>query len=247
MDREKQWLLEEKYGGKKCDAFFADVRLLESGVPLGYVIGFVPFLDTRIHLDSHPLIPRVETEYWTKLAIETINDSAIDQPVVLDLCAGSGCIGVAIAKHGTDVAVDFAEIDKKHHATIRKNLEENTLSSVTTHIFGGDLFSDIPERARYHFILTNPPYIDPTLNRTDELVRKHEPHQALYGGKKGFEVIATIIHASPKYLASRGQLWIEHEPEQRSSIENLALKNNFLCTTRKDQYDVERYSILVLQ
>ena len=68
------WLLEEKYNGEKTDSFFTDCRKLALGEPLGYIIGHVPFLNTKIHLDSRPLIPRPETEYWTELAINQIKE-----------------------------------------------------------------------------------------------------------------------------------------------------------------------------
>src|SRR5690606_26669366 len=101
LNQEEQWLLEEKYAGAESEAFRADLKRLTGGEPLGYVIGHVPFLDCRIHLDSHPLIPRPETEYWVEKAMVAIKEVAGGpeaRPLhVLDLCAGSGCIGVAVA------------------------------------------------------------------------------------------------------------------------------------------------------
>ena len=100
MKKEITWLLKEKYNGIKDPSFYKDCQRLKDGEPLGYVIGQVPFLNTIIHLDSKPLIPRVETEYWVERAIEVIvkQASSVEKPLrVLDLCAGSGCIGVAVS------------------------------------------------------------------------------------------------------------------------------------------------------
>ncbi|MFT5036848.1 MAG: release factor glutamine methyltransferase [Candidatus Azotimanducaceae bacterium] len=253
MGTEEQWLLDEKHNGETTPGFFTDVQRLQSGEPLGYIIGYVPFLDCQIHLDSRPLIPRPETEYWTEIALQEIADSK--QVRVLDLCAGSGCIGVSVRKAlqstRTNMHVDFAEIDITHHATIHKNLTENV--SDTNHnqaqssVYGGDLFAEVPSDVQYDFILANPPYIDPALDRTDSSVRQYEPHNALYGGELGIELVTRIIAESSLYLSHAGQLWVEHEPEQSVSIAALAEKYNFLCTTHKDQYDLERYSILMLQ
>jgi len=71
-NQELDWLLKEKYHGVESEAFHADCARLATGEPLGYLIGHVPFLNCTIHLDSHPLIPRPETEFWTEQAIAEI-------------------------------------------------------------------------------------------------------------------------------------------------------------------------------
>lgn len=307
MNRDEEWVLKEKYGGEKSAGFFTDCERLTAGEPLGFVIGFVPFLDCKIWLDSHPLIPRPETEYWVEHAIKTINvqnsakilqstegspreipratlgdttgckvlprvalgrtlanqeiayhshkeamspdtehiDRAQSEIKVLDLCAGSGAIGVAVAKAIADAHVTFSEIDDAHRPTIFKNLEENSIPCTRYQVFTSDLFSNIS--GRFTYILSNPPYIDPALNRTEPSVKDHEPHQALYGGDSGLELITSIIATSPKHLTPGGQLWLEHEPEQTKAIRRLGAAHGFKTTTHTDQYGVERYSILVLQ
>jgi len=250
--QEMQWLLKEKYGGEKTDAFFADCRKLALGEPLGYLIGHVPFLSTTIHLDSRPLIPRVETEYWVQKAIEVMR-SFCEQGLqltdpghlsMLDLCAGSGCIGVAVAHELPQAHVSFSEIEVRHLETIKKNCIENKIESERTTMFHTSLFQNIPHR--YDFILTNPPYIDNELNRVDPSVKDFEPHLALFGGAGGLDVIASIIADAPHHLTPQGQLWIEHEPEQVHEISDLATSYGFTITTHPDQYNVSRYSILVL-
>jgi len=99
----------------------------------------------------------------------------------------------------------------------------------------------------FDFILTNPPYIDPALDRTESSVKSHEPHLALFGGQNGLAIINNIVTQAPQYLRDGGQLWIEHEPEQVEAIHLLAAHNGFSVVTNKDQYDVERFSILLLQ
>jgi len=249
--QEMKWLLEEKYGGEKSKAFFADCKRLVLGEPLAYLIGHTPFLNCKIWLDSHPLIPRPETEFWVEEAIKTIRDGATmslglteTTPRILDLCAGSGCIGVAVAKAIPVARVDFSEIDSSHLPTIKKNLEENRISTDRTQVSHTNLFENLT--GKYDFILSNPPYIDASLNRTEESVIKNEPYLALFGGEKGLEIIDQIIEDAPTYLKPGGQLWIEHEPEQSETISKLGKKGGFSVTTHKDQYETERYSILVL-
>ncbi|MEX0913065.1 MAG: hypothetical protein WDZ56_00890, partial [Candidatus Paceibacterota bacterium] len=75
LNKEEGWLLEEKYGGEKTAGFSADLKRLACGEPLGFVIGHVPFFGCRIYLDSHPLIPRLETEFWVEKAIVAIKEA----------------------------------------------------------------------------------------------------------------------------------------------------------------------------
>jgi HemK-like putative methylase len=241
MTRDEAWLLKEKYNGIESEAFLADCARLSEGEPLAYVIGHIPFLNTEIFLESHPLIPRTETEFWVEEALKGIGK---EKPArVLDLCAGTGCIGVAVLKSLPLAHVDFGEVDENHHETIRKNIRENDIESSRTHIYGGDLFQNL--HGQYDFILSNPPYIDPILDRTAESVTNHEPHQALFGGVLGMEFIERIIVESPKFLNTPGVLYIEHEPEQVERIHELAGLHGFTVTTMKDQYGTLRFSRLL--
>ncbi len=240
MTKNEAWLLNEKYNGEKTEGFFTDCKRLALGEPLAYVIGSIPFLNTNIYLDSLPLIPRPETEFWTEKAINEIKKTP--NPKVLDLCAGSGAIGVAVAKTAPETIVHFAELDKTHLPTIGKNLEANSISCTRYKVWQSDLFENVTET--YDFILTNPPYIDPELDRTQASVKNYEPHVALYGGMDGMELIEKIIKEANAHLTPNGQLWIEHEPEQTTVITKIADAYNFSVSAHKDQFGIIRYSVL---
>lgn len=243
MTQDEKWLLKEKYNGKKSVAFFAECKRLTSGEPLAYVIGHVPFLNTTIRLDSHPLIPRLETEYWVSKVIHEISARGKSSVRILDLCAGSGCIGVSVLKAVPQAHVDFAEIDVRHHPTIFKNISENHIAPERAHIIDGDLFEHV--HGTYDYILSNPPYIDESLGRTEESVTLHEPHLALWGGKNGIEIIERVIKHSHAHLASGGLLYLEHEPEQKDAIATLAKFYGFKTVTSYfDQYGTIRYTRL---
>lgn len=240
-----EWLLREKFGGVKSEAFYTACKEMALGKPLAYLIGWSPFLDCKIWLDSEPLIPRPETEFWAEKAIQAMRTKNLVSPRVLDLCAGSGCIGVAVAKSFPTAGVDFSEIDARHIPTIKKNLRENGLNEENSIIAHTNLFKNLPHR--YDFVFSNPPYIDESLERADESVTENEPYVALFGGVDGMEVISQIIEQAPNYLNPNGELWLEHEPEQTTAIYAIGRAHGFAVTTHNDQYGVERYSILVLQ
>jgi HemK-like putative methylase len=205
--------------------------------PEAYQIGSVPFIHSEIYLDSRPLIPRTETEYWVDLAIKEIKESGIENPRILDLCAGSGCIGVAVLKEIPSARVDFGEIDGRHHETIRKNIEINGIDGARACIFGGNLFENI--KGEYDFILSNPPYINPELkDRVEESVSLYEPEIALYGGKDGTEIIENMLNGLNQHLTQKGVLYLEHEPEQ---VGYLSSKIGYF-DTREDQFGRKRFS-----
>jgi release factor glutamine methyltransferase len=244
MTNDEMWLLREKYHGEKTEGFSADCDRLKNGEPLAYIIGHVPFMNTTIHLDSRPLIPRPETEHWVESAIKELHAYGGRTSVrVLDLCAGSGCIGVAVLTNVPNASVDFVEIDGEHHETIKKNIRENGIERSRVQIFGGDLFLNVHDT--YDCILANPPYIDPALDRTEESVRAYEPKGALYGGPGGMELIERIVKDAPGFLTEHGTLYMEHEPEQAEAIRELGERNGFLVTNHEDQYGVKRLTKLI--
>ena len=100
LDQEIQWLLKEKHQGKETKAFYKDIKRLQKGEPLSYVIGFCEFLNCNINLSLKPLIPRSETEYWVGRVVESLKLKVESRKTkVLDVFAGSGCIGVSIMRH----------------------------------------------------------------------------------------------------------------------------------------------------
>ncbi len=245
MTDDEIMLLNEKYNGQKTEEFFADCARLKKDEPLAYIIGFMPFLNTIIHLDSRPLIPRSETEFWVTYAIDHIRKvyARRKEIRVLDLCAGSGCIGVAVLKYVETARVDFVEIDTIHHPVITRNIEENMIDKNRTRIFGGDLFEHITDT--YDVILANPPYIDPALDRAEYSVTTFEPHLALYGGTGGLEIIERIIMNAGPHLNEDGFVYIEHEPEQTESIAYVSRTHTTLTAfPHTDQYGTLRYTVL---
>lgn len=242
--KEALWLLTEKYDGEKSEAYFSDLKKLEEGYPLAYLIGHVPFLGATIFLDSKPLIPRTETEYWTERAIHEMSH-ANEPTKVLDLCAGSGCVGIAVLAQIPHATVTFAEKTSRHHSTILRSLQYNDISPARYDIRGGDLFAEVT--GTHDYILANPPYIDKEANTIDRLVALHEPHDALFADEHGFALIKRILDSATQYLTPAGVLYIEHEPAHAEGLASAAHALHYHHHTHTDQYGVARFTRLTRQ
>lgn len=240
FEREKQWLLEEKYTGTESPDFFADVERLKAGAPLAYLIGTIPFLGTTIHLNSKPLIPRPETEYFVDYFLKKEIKQG-ENYTVLDLCAGSGCIGIAILYNNPYTHVDFGELKKKHIQQILENLHKNTISNERYKTFTSDMFESIPYK-RYDHIIANPPYISKDRKDTVQTsVLEHEDFDALFAEEEGLFFIKKIIREGKQYLKKNGSLFIEFDPWQKNDIEQYALSQNSTPSFIQDQYNLQRF------
>lgn len=205
MDQDTAWLIRDKYGGNSQDPRLQrDLERLAQGEPLAYVIGSIPFLGLTIHLDSRPLIPRPETEWWVELLTKHIGDAPVR---VLDLCAGSGAVGLSVLAHCPHAHVSFGEVDQEHEYTVRENLIRNHLDPSRATIRIGDLFEPF-KGEHFTIIATNPPYI-PEHRVVDESVSRYEPSIALYAGEDGLSFIRRIASEYRHYMDEGGQLWLE--------------------------------------
>lgn len=268
MTKDEQWLLDEKYGGVPTPEFEADKERLAHGEPLGYVIGYQPFLGLNIYLDSRPLIPRPETEWWTEQLLKeeqgtqgtlflerterdgaSQNNFSAEKYVVpktkfpacrkfLDLCAGSGAIGCAALKTLPYMEVFFGEIDPAHEATIQKNIRENNLDASRAHISIGDLFEPF-ENQQFDVIAANPPYI-PAGRTLDASVADYEPAQALYAGDDGLDLIRRIATGVRCHLTPVGEAWVEVDSAHAEAARALFATEGLTAEIRTDQYGAPR-------
>lgn len=214
-------LRREKYGGALDANMHDDIARLMKGEPLAYVIGTQPFLGVDVSLTTHPLIPRSETEWWTELLIEHVK--TLTDPSILDLCAGSGAIGLAVLKHVEGAHVSFAELSPEHLVDIRNSIEKNGLDSSRTTLSYGDVFAPYKDE-KFSVIATNPPYI-PEDRELPASVAHFEPHEALFSGTDGLALISRILQETPLYLKPGGELWLEFDAPQAKVVQNLALEH----------------------
>lgn len=235
--RDVDALIREKYdGNREAPGLATDSMRLEKGEPLAYVIGHIPFLGLSLDLFSHPLIPRPETEWWTNELITYIGERPLS---VLDLCAGSGAIGLAILKHCKNVRVSFGELMEEHEAVIRKNIVRNELDASRADVRIGDLFRPFLDET-FDLIATNPPYI-PKNRVLEKSVADFEPSEALFAGEDGLDVIRRIYGDVSAYIAPKGEVWMECDTENIEAASALAIEGGASYTKiRIDHYNRPR-------
>ena len=224
LKRDICWLIEnvhEPLSKTEQKILLKNIKKLQKGVPLAYVLGFVPFLDCKIFVNKHTLIPRPETELLVDMLIKqtNLNQKNIS---ILDLCSGSGCIGIALKKHLNESQVTLCEINKKCIQTIQKNANEN---NVFISVLRSDMFKNI--NSHFDMIVSNPPYIKTNdIKLLDKSVKKFEPNLALDGGNDGLKFYRIIAKNATNYLNDNGILALEIGFSQAKEIKKL-LKDNF--------------------
>ena len=187
------------------------------------------------------LIPRDDTCAVTELALEQALFLG-DQPRILDLCTGSGCIGLALASKIRDSKVTLADISRDALAVAKKNVNRLKLSGRVTCIAADALTEPDPFLGKFHMIVSNPPYITKgEMERLPESVKAYEPHLALYGGEDGLDFYRAICKNYRKALKPGGFLCFEFGMGQGDAVCELLENHAFTVLERaKDYRGVER-------
>lgn len=201
----------------------------KNGEPVAYIVGEKEFMGLNFKLNKDTLIPRPDTETIVEYLIEKFKGSA---PIILDLCCGSGCIGISLCKYIDGASAVLADISQGALLAAKENAELHMLNSRCSVIPINVLKEDFP--TGFDIIVSNPPYIPS--NVVDGLeVAKSEPRLALDGGISGlifYEAITPKAYAS---LNSGGVLAFEIGYDQADSVSEILEKNGFInIVTRKD-------------
>ncbi len=186
-------------------------RLVErrmAGEPVAYLIGEWEFYGLPLDISQDVLIPRADTEVLAEQAIAYIQQ--LGECRVLDLCAGSGCVGLAIAAQAPQARVVLGEIDDSALKICRQNIRRNSLSARVTPIQMDAREKPARSLGEFQCIISNPPYI-PTgdIAGLEPSVRDYEPHIALDGGADGMDFYRTITEQWKEALAPGGRLYFE--------------------------------------
>ncbi len=190
------------------------MSLLEKDYPVQYIIGYVDFYGLKINVNEFTLIPRYETEYLIELTLKEIKNMNLANPKILDLCTGSGAIGLTLKSLLPSSEVTLSDISKDALMVANKNKNELNLD---VNIIESDLFKNIP--GKFDVIISNPPYV-----MTNETLPKdvlYEPHLALYSGPKGIDHIEEIFKNIKSHLNNKYLIALEINEKSEPDITNL--------------------------
>lgn len=205
--------------------------------PLQYMFGEWSFYGRDFYVGVGALIPRADTEVLVEQALSEIKETAT--PKILDLCAGTGCIGITLAAERRDAAVTLVEKYREAISYLEKNVARN---GVSVKVVEGDVFQSAAAEQEYDLIVSNPPYIPEQDMNTVSPEVHFEPREALVGGgEDGLDFYRAIIENYRDSLKTGGKMMFEVGIGQAEAVRDLLADAGFKDTRiRKDYGDVER-------
>lgn len=204
------------------------VQQRAQGVPVAYLIGQRGFYEDVFTVNQNTLIPRADTEILVELAIE-LGLHQQDNLQILDLCCGTGCIGISVAKalvkQSKNIKLVLSDISKEALKVCNENCERilgdiGLKEKVKYEVVCANLFEGVKEEA-FDLVLSNPPYIASSVIETLEPQVKKEPRLALDGGEDGLEIIRMITEQAPKYMKEGSYLLMEIGYDQGDAVKEL--------------------------
>ncbi|MFD4369816.1 putative protein N(5)-glutamine methyltransferase [Rhodococcus sp. NPDC058521] len=195
------------------------VRRRISGTPLEYILGWTEFCGLRIPVSEGVFVPRRRTEFLVRVAAAQLFKDA----TIVDMCCGSGAVGVALAARSQSIHLHAVDIDP-----VCVRCAKTTVDAVGGTVHQGDLFDPLPRSmcGLVDLVVANAPYVP-----TDEIdlmpteARLHEPRAALDGGSDGLEIQRRLIAEAPNWLTPGGHLFIETSEKQSTATETLCRKS----------------------
>ncbi len=199
--------------------------------PLQYILGEWEFYGLPFYVGEGCLAPRSDTEVLVSLA----NEWLIRKPdaKVLDLCAGSGCVGITIAKKNPKVTVTLVEKYEVPFEYLNRNIKRNETENANAVL--ADIFTYEPN-GKFDLIVANPPYISTEEMSLLNEEAKLEPTTALFGGEDGLDFYRHILKEYKKYLNVGGSIMVEIGFSQGEAVKELFTQNGFINVQIKNDY-----------
>jgi len=223
------------------EEYIKNIKRLIMGEPLQYIIGVQEFMKLKFLVTKDVLIPQPDTEILVEEVIGILKN--IQNPVILDLCTGSGAIAIAIAKYVQNVKIYASDISKKALEIAKQNA---TLNGVANNInfIESNLFDKI-KNEKFDIIVSNPPYVPTNDIKKLPIDVQNEPHLALDGGKDGLDFYRKIAKEGYKYLNRQGYICLEIGYDQKNDVKKIIDKERRYVETycKKDLCQNDRIII----
>ena len=234
---------------RALEEFMLAVQERCNRVPLGHIIGMVEFDEMPLVVGSGMFIPRPHSQIIHKWLM---TGSALRSGAsVLDLCAGSGAIGLAIARRRPDLKVTCVEFDEIAMQYLKRNIDRLTCKGIRVDHLQADIRDEqafIQFKHQVGLIVANPPYVPQSQELLPEWSH-HHPQASIYSGNDGLELIRQIILLADKLLSPEGWLVIEHSEEQAQAIRELFRQSqitNIQTIIDKDASDASGSSVMTV-
>ena len=230
------------YASEQTGSVLQDaVNRLVSGEPLAYILGEWEFYGLKLYVNEHVLIPRDDTCALAQMAIKKalfLNEN----PRILDLCTGTGCVGLAVASRVKDARVTLADISKDALAVAKRNIQRHHMTGRVSCVQADALGKPSAFLGKYDMIVSNPPYIPAReIPELETSVRDHEPHLALVGGEDGLDFYRAIAENFKAALNPGGYLCFEFGDDQGDDVCAILEMNGYTILERtRDYNDRER-------
>lgn len=211
--------------------FLVGIKKIIKGVPIQYITNEQEFMKLNFYVDENVLIPQPDTE----ILVERIIKDYLDKQVkILDLCTGSGAIGISLAKYIKECEVTLTDISSKALQIAKLNAKKN-LQHKKIKFIESDMFSKITNE-KYDIIVSNPPYIKTAVIGNLEKNVQAEPFIALDGGQDGLKFYKIIAENAADFLKENGRIYLEIGYDQKDEVSEI-INKTFLykdCECIKD-------------
>lgn len=217
-------------------------KMLNSDLPLAYLINESYFYGNRFYVNKNVLIPRPETEILVEETYNLINKYFSDKVKICDIGTGSGVIGITLKKLNNNFDVTCIDISKKALKIAKKN--SKNLNTCINFIYS-DMLKNVNNK--YDVIISNPPYIKNNTKEIEDIVKKYEPSVALFGGDDGLKYYKEILKNCKNNLNKKSIIAFEIGCDLKKDIICLSEKyfpqSTIIC--KKDYNNLDRYIFIL--
>ncbi len=241
--KSKDYLLKEEFSDAEVGKLKKVVERLKKNEPLDKILGKKCFYGRNFLTNEYVLSPRAETELLVEQSLNYLKNLSSKSVRVLDLCCGSGCIGLTIAcQTNGSVQVVLSDVSKPALDVAKENGEKLKAKNVDYVL--SDMFEGLKDFKKFDIIISNPPYIESgEINFLSPQVKDYDPIISLDGGEDGLKFYRQIATNAKKYLKKNGVIFMEIGCNQGESVQKIFANNGYVTKLLKDYSHNDRIVI----